>query len=99
MERKVTATEARTHFGELMQSVINDQNPVIVEKSGKPQVVILSVDHYQKLQQDKSNRWLSQLEDTHALIEQELDGKALPDAAEIIRQMREDRDEQLLDLS
>ena len=98
MERKVTATEARIHFGELMQSVVNDQNPVIVEKSGKPQVVILSVEHYQKLQEDKNQNWISQLQETHALIETELNGKELPDPSEIIREQREQRDAQLVDM-
>lgn len=98
MERKVTATEARVHFGELMQSVVKDQNPIIVEKSGKPQVVILAVEHYQRLQEDQNQNWLSQLEETHALIVKDLKGKALPDPSDVIRQQRDERDAQLLDM-
>lgn len=97
MERKVSATEARIHFGELMQSVVNGQKPVIVEKSGKPQVVVLSVEQYQRLQRDDAQTWLSQLEHTHALIEAERDGEA-PDPTELVRKMREERDAQLLAL-
>jgi hypothetical protein len=42
---------------------------------------------------------LNHLEQTHVLIEQELDGKDLPDPAEVIRKMREEPNDQLLDLS
>ena len=98
MERKVSATEARIHFGELMQSVIQEQGPVIVEKSGKPQIVLLSVEHYKRLQQNKAQNWLSQLEQTHALIAAERKGEAAPDTADIVRRMREERDARLLDL-
>ena len=98
MERKVSATEARIHFGELMQSVIQEQGPVIVEKSGKPQIVLLSVEHYKRLQQNKAQDWLSQLEQTHALITAERKGETVPDAADIVRTMREERDAQFLDL-
>ena len=99
MDRKITATEARVHFGEVMQSVVKDQSPVIVEKSGKPQVVILAVEHYKRLQEDQNRNWLSQLKETHALVYLDLNGKELPDASDLIKQMREVRDVQLLDLS
>lgn len=99
MKHTISATEARVHFGELMQRIINSQNPVIVEKGGKAQVVIMSVAHYQRLQQEKAQDWLEHLEQTHALIEQELNEEDLPDPAEVIRKMREERDDQLLDMS
>lgn len=81
-----------------MQSVIQEQGPVIVEKSGKPQIVLLSVDHYRRLQENKAQNWLSRIEQTHALIEAEHKGEAGPDAAETVRTMREERDVRLLDL-
>ena len=98
MERRVSATEARIHFGELMQSVVREQNPVIVEKSGKPQIVLLSVEHYNRLQQNKAQNWLDQLEQTHALIEAARNGDVSPHPADVVRTMREERDAQLLDL-
>ena len=91
MERKITATEARAHFSELMQSIKKDQNPVIVEKSGKAQVVILSIEHYQRLNESKNQDWLRQLEQAHALIEKELKGKTLPNPSELIEKMRTER--------
>jgi prevent-host-death family protein len=42
MQRTMSATEARIHFGELMQHVVEQKEPVIVEHSGKPYVVVIS---------------------------------------------------------
>ena len=49
MEQVISATEARIHFGELMRRVVEEQNPVIVERSGKPHVVVLPVAEYRRL--------------------------------------------------
>jgi len=49
MKRAVSATEARIHFGELMRHVVESQEPIIVERGGKPHVVVLSVDKYEDL--------------------------------------------------
>ena len=49
MQRTMSATEARIRFGELMRHVVEKQEPVIVEHSGKPCVVVISVDKYQQL--------------------------------------------------
>lgn len=97
MEQKITATEARTHFGEVMQTVMRTKQPIIVEKSGKPQMVLLSIEQYEQFKERKSKHWLEQLEQTHTLIEQ--GSKPLPDINETIQTMREERDAHLLDLS
>ncbi len=40
MQTTISATEARTHFGEIMQDAVRLQQPIVVEKAGKPQVVM-----------------------------------------------------------
>jgi prevent-host-death family protein len=42
MERVVGATEARIRFGELMRRVAEQKTCVIVERGGKPWVVVLT---------------------------------------------------------
>ena len=49
MEHTVNATEARIHFGELMQQAIDRGEPIIVERGGKAHVVVLSIDAYRRL--------------------------------------------------
>lgn len=53
---RVSATEAKNRFGSLCAQA--KREPVFVEKAGKIDTVILSVDHYQALQAhyDKASR-------------------------------------------
>ncbi len=96
----VSATEARVRFGELMRWVVESQKPVIVERGGKPHVVVLSVDKYESLLtgQQEQEDWRELVHQARAQIQAELGGRELPPPEEVIRQMREERDAQLLAL-
>ncbi len=100
MERTVTATEARVRFGELMRRVAGGQGAVVVEKDGEPLVVILSLEDYSRLKAGKREKpdWQSKLDHAHKLIAADLGDRRLPDAAEMIRELRKERDAQLLRL-
>jgi prevent-host-death family protein len=52
---KTNATQFKNHFGEYMQKVY--QEPVIVEKSGKPSVVLISYDTYERLSNLEDFYW------------------------------------------
>jgi len=96
----VSATEARVRFGELMRRATQDRQPIYVEKSGKPQVVVLAVEEYERLaaEQVDSSALMRRIEKARALAQADLQGRRLPDAAEVIRQAREERSEQLTGL-
>jgi prevent-host-death family protein len=98
--RTVSATEARVHFGELMNDVVERKESILVEKNGKPQVVILSMDEYQQLQKigQPTSTVLEQIEYSRSLVTADLKGKTLPHPAPLIRKAREERSEQFLDL-
>jgi prevent-host-death family protein len=100
MGRVITATEARVHFGELMREVVENQQPVIVERGGKPQVVVLSINEYENLLAGQAQRedWRTLLAQAHERIRADLGDRKLPPPEEIIREMREERDAQLMDL-
>jgi len=99
MEQVVSATEARVHFGEIMRRVVETNTPVVVERDGKPQVVVLSVQTYERLRNGtQAQDWRVLLKQCHERIRSELDGRSLPPPEETIRQMREERDAQLLGL-
>ncbi len=102
MERVVSATEARIRFGELMRRVVESQEPVIVERGGEPHVVVIAVDEYERLKAARQEgNWRTALEQAiqvGARIRARRGGKPLPPPEEIIRQMREERNEQLAGL-
>ena len=99
MERVVSATEARIHFGELMRQAVDSHEPIIVQRGGEAHVVILSVDAYERLlSQREQADWKDLVDRARAQIRNELRGRELPPPEEILRQVREERDEQLLSL-
>lgn len=70
-----------------------------MERSGEPQVVILSVAEYERLTTGQpSTRWKELVREARARIKADLGGRQLTPPDEIIRRMREERDEQLVDL-
>jgi prevent-host-death family protein len=97
MEQVVSATEARVHFGELMRRVVETDTPVIVERDGKAQVVILSKPAYDQMCSGQAKPdWRELLRRAHERIRAESAGRPpFPPSEEIIRQMREDRDAEL----
>ena len=95
MLKTISATKARINFGDVMKQA--KIAPVIVERGGKAEVVVLSKKAYDQLiAANTKNDWRKLLEEAHNSIREALNGRELPDPAEIIRQGREERDEQLL---
>ena len=98
MERIVSATDARIRFGELMRWVVESRRPVVVERGGKPHVVVLSVDEYDRLLtgQQEQYDWRQLVRQAREQIQAELGERELPPPEDVIRQMREERDARLL---
>ena len=98
MSRTMTATEARVRLGELLQHVTERRTSIVVERGGTPQVIVLPMAEYERLRAGRPNEedWRTLLAKTRALIRAQVgDGPPL-DVDEIIREMREERDAQLL---
>ena len=95
MQRTISATQARIHFGEIMRHT--KVGPVIVERDGKAEVVVISKKTYDQLIAATTQTDLQKkIDELHNRIRVELAGRSLPDPAEVIRQGREERDDQLL---
>lgn len=52
--KSMSAKEAKNGFGLLLDTARAE--PVVIEKHGRPVVVVLSVEQYQRLTGDKENR-------------------------------------------
>jgi prevent-host-death family protein len=94
----VSATEARIHFGELMRRAVEDGEAIIVERGGKPTVVLLSFEEHRRLVKGQQAHvdWTTLVAEARAQAQADLGDRALPPSEEILRQFREERDEQLL---
>jgi prevent-host-death family protein len=92
MNKTISATEARIRFGELIQEA--QKGPVTVEREGKPVVIVISKHHYDQLvDKTQMTSWQDRLDELHQFLQAELGGRELPEPAEILREMRKERDE------
>jgi prevent-host-death family protein len=95
MQKTISATQARIHFGEIMKRA--KVAPVVVERDGKAEVVVISKKAYDRLiAANTQTDWQEKLDALHNRIRVELAGRTLPDPVELLRQGRDERDEQLL---
>lgn len=99
MHQVVSATEARVRFGELMRRAVETGVPIVVERDGKSQVVVLSVGEYQRLLRgQQQGHWKEMVLRARAQVQDDLGGGTLPPPEQVLEQLRESRDEQLLGL-
>ncbi len=102
MERIVSATEARVHFGEMMRRAVEDREHIIVQRSGKSYIVLLSYAEYQRLGKGQQHAtWRETLDEIRRVRDQiaaRLEGRSLTPPEEVLRQLREERDAQLTGL-
>jgi prevent-host-death family protein len=94
MEKRISATEARIHLGEVMRYVVERREPVIVERTGRPEAVIISFEEYQRLRGKDADNWLEELDAVRDQIRQELGGREVRPPEEIIREMRDEWNEE-----
>jgi prevent-host-death family protein len=56
-ERRVSATEARVRFGELLDGVTARHDVVFVERAGKGVAVVVSVEDWEAACASRSDKW------------------------------------------
>lgn len=96
VERTVSATEARVHFGELLDSVTKRNDIVFVERAGTAQVVVVSLEEWRRRCEGKKDRWdgVAEMLEEHWADMREKYGDSVDnaDVEEALRVAREDRD-------
>ncbi len=103
---RVSATEVKNSWGRVVKRVLQRREPVLVESKGKPTVVIMPADDYERLvtaqEFESQTRQQLILLDEAERIAQEVAARYLqhpqPDSVEILREMREERDDSLMGL-
>lgn len=102
MRKTMSATDARIHFGELMRHVTEYQEPVFVERAGKLQVVVISAAEYENLIAQRENPgWRDtfyKITELSQTIKERREEAPLTSPEEIIRQMREERSDDIQSL-
>ena len=92
MVKRMTAREARNNFADLLGLVHYSKEPVIVEKRGRPFVVVISPEHYERLLQQREDRF-AVLDEVRAKNADVTPQEAEADAAREIAASRKERSE------
>jgi prevent-host-death family protein len=97
MPQVLSATEAKVRFGEVLRNVAERDEVFVVERSGRPQAVILSLTEYRRLvdNQRQPEDWRDKVLRVREAVRAELGGRVLPAPEEVIRDAREERDASL----
>jgi prevent-host-death family protein len=100
----MNVAEARKQFSELVARVAYTGERVLVERRGKPMVAIVGMEDLKRLESLTENQnalrrqrqiSLELAAASRAQIAHERNGVPLPDSAELLNQLREERDHEL----
>ena len=102
MTRTISATDARVHFGEVLRGVSEERATYYVERSGTPVAVVIPVEEYEALRQQRQGEyvrpaWLENAIRVGQMIAAERVGRPPIDWDAMIEEGREERSEDLLD--
>ena len=61
MPKTMTATQTRMHFGDVMRQIVENGDPVIVERAGKPQVAMVSLADFERLCESRAGELLESI--------------------------------------
>jgi prevent-host-death family protein len=86
--RHISATEARVHFGKVIEEIQAGSEPIVVEKSGEPVVIMLSPAEYYRLVKQDTDVW-SRIELIRRDVAVHTGGASIGDADEMIDLGRE----------
>jgi prevent-host-death family protein len=97
MPRSISATEARVHFGKIIREAADKGEPIFVDPSGGPQVVIVSRETWDRVsgRAEGKPKWRVELEKAWEMVERDRGRRPLPDIEAMIRDMREERSAEL----
>lgn len=95
---RVSATEVKNSWGRVVKRVLQSREPALVESKGKPTVVILPADEYERLvsrqeleaQQRQQLSLLDEAEQFAQEVAARHQQQPLPDSVEILRELREE---------
>lgn len=103
---RVSATEVKNSWGRVVKRVLQRREPALVESKGKPTVVIMPADDYERLvteREAESNKrqqllLLDEAERFAKEVAAHYTQDSHPDSTEIVRELREERDDRLMGL-
>jgi len=89
--KHVSVGEARANLSDLIGTVYYGNEPVVVERKGKPMAVLISPEQYEQYQAQVKERFFSAVDAVQRLNVDEDPDEVLRDVTEIVDQVRQER--------
>jgi prevent-host-death family protein len=92
-EKKVTATELRQHLFSYLNEVERGDKSLVVERNGKPQVVVMGFGQYRATAKKEARAAQNLIKELRAFHQDYLEahgGKVTSNSVDLIRQLREE---------
>ncbi len=90
INRTMSAKEARANFSELLGSVYYTNNPVIVERKGRPFAVVISPEQYEGLIKQQDKAW-EVVEQIQARNQDKDSDEVMADLTKAVEEVRKER--------
>lgn len=90
MVRRMSSREARANFSDLLGSVFYTNEPVIVEKKGKPVAVLISPDTYERIKAQEEHDW-AVIDQIRARNADKDPDEVLADVTAVVEEVRRER--------
>ncbi len=88
--KRISTQQARANFSELLGSVYYTNNPVIVERKGKPFAVVISPEQYEGLTKQQEKAW-EVVEQMQARNQGKDPDEVLTDVTKVVEEVRKER--------
>ena len=91
MVRTISAPDAQANFPDLLGSVHETHEAVVVEQNGEAVAVVISIDEFARLQQTDEDRWWASIERVQDRNADKDPAEVLRDVTDLIEEVRRDR--------
>lgn len=91
-EPRIPATDARVHFGELLQHVTDTAETVVIERNGREIAAVVPIESYRRGRTGSTTDLLNELRAIREGWQSRLDPSVPVDAARLIREGHEESD-------
>ena len=91
MTRRVAAKDARANFSDMLSQVYYGQEPVIVERKGKPVAVLISPEQWERYQQQTKDRLFEAIDRLQERNRDADPDEVERDVTEVVEEVRRER--------
>ncbi len=91
MTKRMSVGEARANFSDLIGSVYYGKEPVVVERKGKPMVVLISPEQFDHYQEQVKERFFTAVGEVQRLNVDEDPDEVLRAVTEVVDRVRQER--------